>query len=54
MEHNTGKVNSTKYRRPLKLKYLIEYNTIEEAARMEKRFKKSHDILRRTLEKSLK
>lgn len=48
-EHNNGFVKSTKNRRPLVLKYILEYRTIEEAAGMEKRFKRSHDVLARDL-----
>lgn len=48
-EHNNGFVKSTKDRKPFILKYVLEYETIAKAAEMEKRFKKSHDILSREL-----
>ncbi|MBM3209404.1 GIY-YIG nuclease family protein [Candidatus Shapirobacteria bacterium] len=49
-EHNRGFVKSTRNRRPLVLKYILEYSSIEMAAKMEKKFKRSHDSLRRELE----
>lgn len=48
-EHNAGLVTSTKKRKPFVLKYLLEYADIKQAALMEKKFKRSHDVLRREL-----
>jgi putative endonuclease len=39
-EHNSGKVNSTKHRRPLKLIYTEEYETLDKA-RVHERFLKT-------------
>ena len=51
IKHNNGEVRSTKFRRPLELKYILEYDSIKLASFMEKKFKKSHDILVRELKK---
>jgi putative endonuclease len=48
-EHENGYVRSTKNRRPLKLKYILEYDDIKTASKMEKIFKKSKDALKREL-----
>ncbi len=48
-EHNDGLVKSTKNRRPFVLKYVLQYETIEKAAEMEKKFKRSHGTLSREL-----
>jgi putative endonuclease len=48
-EHNRGFVRSTKSRVPFKLKHVLEFASIQEAARMEKKFKASHDSLKREL-----
>jgi len=44
-EHNSGKNQSTKNRRPLILVYHEEFETIKEARIRERLFKKSHGIL---------
>lgn len=49
-QHNKGLATSTKYRRPLELLYVLEYPNIKLAALMEKKFKRSHDLLLRELE----
>ena len=41
-EHNSGKVFSTKPRRPLKLLNCIECNSEQEALRLEKEYKKGY------------
>ncbi|GIW64498.1 MAG: hypothetical protein KatS3mg092_0431 [Patescibacteria group bacterium] len=50
-QHFSGQVRSTLYRRPLRLKYVLEYNDIKKARIMEKKFKKSHDLLLKELRK---
>ena len=46
-EHNTGRVLSTKHRRPLILMGYQYFTTIEEAAQLEKKYKRSHDFVKR-------
>jgi len=46
-EHNRGKNKSTRSRIPLKFVYFEEFDTITEARRRERVFKKSHSILYR-------
>ena len=46
-EHNEGKTQSTKTRRPFILFGYQQTNTIKEAAILEKRYKQSHDALLR-------
>ena len=41
-EHNNGESKSTKNRRPLKLIYFEEFNTLEEARKREKYLKSRH------------
>jgi len=48
-EHNRGCVFSTKNRRPLILIGFQSVETIEEAAELEKRYKKSHDFLEKMI-----
>ncbi len=48
-EHENGYVKSTKNRRPLRLKYVLKYDDIKTASKMEKIFKKSKDALKRQL-----
>ena len=52
-EHNKGYVEATSYRRPLKLLGYQECSTIEEAARLEKKYKQSHDALLRAIKSKL-
>jgi putative endonuclease len=52
-QHNKGLVRSTKGRRPLELKYVLIYDNIKIAARMEKRFKRSHNLLLKELKKKI-
>ena len=56
-EHQTGRVESTKHRRPMKLLCYEAYNTKEEAARREEFLKSSDgrkDIKKRILESIIK
>lgn len=48
-QHNSGQVMSTKQRRPLKLIGYQYFETIEEAALFEKRYKRSHNWLLRMI-----
>ncbi len=48
-EHNAGFVKSTETRRPFIMKRILQYESIEKAAEMEKKFKKSHDVLNREM-----
>ena len=50
--HNSGKVLSTKNRRPSKLVYFESFETMSEARWRERRFKKSHDVLERAIRKA--
>lgn len=50
-KHNKGYVISTKHRRPFILKGYQEFETIQEAVYYEKKYKRSHDSLRRAIEK---
>lgn len=52
-QHNNGEVHSTKFRRPMILKGYQLFNTINEAAYFEKKYKKSHDILLRAIKNGL-
>ncbi|MFH1543477.1 MAG: GIY-YIG nuclease family protein [Patescibacteria group bacterium] len=52
IEHNSGKVTSTKYRRPLHLLYFEKVNTITRARRKEKYFKS--DFGRKYIKSKLK
>lgn len=49
-EHFSGKVKSTKDRRPLELCGYRKFNTIKEAVVSEKKYRKSHDSLRKDIE----
>jgi len=49
-QHNAGTVTSTKYRRPLMLVGYQPCVTLEEAARLEKEYKRSHDALHRAMQ----
>jgi putative endonuclease len=48
-QHNDGRVFSTKYRRPLILYAYRKFKTIKEAAKFEKKYKKSYDLLNRDI-----
>jgi putative endonuclease len=48
-EHNKGLVKSTKSRRPFELKYILEYEDIKIASKIEKKFKRSSGTLDREL-----
>lgn len=50
-EHNKGKVFSTKYRIPFKLEMYQKFNTIEEAAYLEKKYKNGHGFLERAIKR---
>lgn len=49
IKHNRGYVTSTKHRTPLILKGYQTFETIQEAAMFEKKYKKSHDTLNRAI-----
>lgn len=49
MMHNSGKVFSTKNRRPFKMIFLEEFETQSEARWRERSFKHSHDLLNRAM-----
>lgn len=49
LEHNKGRVDSTKNRRPIKLLGYREFDSIAEATIYEKKYKKSHDHLERDI-----
>lgn len=50
-QHNQGNVISTRNRRPFELKYIIEFENIAIATNMERKFKRSHDALKREVSK---
>lgn len=52
--HNSGKVFSTKSRRPFKLIYLGEFEKQSEARWRERSFKRSHDLLNRAMLRATK
>ncbi|MCD6283742.1 GIY-YIG nuclease family protein [bacterium] len=54
-EHNTGKVKSTRFIRPLKLKVFLPCNTLEEARRAEYRLKKykRKDIIESVIQRKM-
>ncbi|MGI6278423.1 MAG: GIY-YIG nuclease family protein [Patescibacteria group bacterium] len=49
-QHNNGRVFSTKYRRPPVLYAYRKFKTIKEAAKFEKKYKKSHDLINKDIE----
>lgn len=51
-EHNQGRVKSTKFRRPFKLKCAIEFDTIEQAAEMEKKIQKKPRRIKKGVDKT--
>jgi len=48
-QHNKGLVPSTKSRRPLKIVGFQKFDTIDEAALFEKKYKSSHSALERAI-----
>ncbi len=48
-EHNAGKVRSTKSRLPLVLFGYQKCSSLKEAAHYEKRYKRSHDLVKRMI-----
>lgn len=48
-DHNNGYVKSTKHRRPLVLEFVLEYDDLKSARRMEHKFKRSYSSLLREL-----
>ena len=48
-QHNSGKVQSTKYRRPFIIEAALEYATLQEGRAWEKKFKSSSGALSRAL-----
>lgn len=50
-QHNSGYVQSTKYRRPLELLYLQKCRTLTEARLLEKKYKRSRGSYNRSIEK---
>lgn len=49
--HNQGQVQSTRNRRPLVLVAYQEFSSIQEAAALEKKYKRSHGSLDRAIKK---
>lgn len=52
-EHNDGKVESTKFRRPMLLIAYRITDTVEAAAVQEKKYKRSHGALERAIRQGL-
>jgi len=52
--HNQGLVLSTKSRRPFKVIYFEKFDTLSEARWRERSFKRSHDLLNRTMLRAVK
>ena len=52
--HNAGLVPSTKHRRPFKLIDLEQFETQSEARWRERSFKRSHDLLNRSMLRAVK
>ena len=52
-QHNNGQNTSTKNRRPFKLEFYKLCDNKIEALKLEKRYKKSHNVLIRDMERSV-